>query len=61
MPELPPDCQDIIALADWLELLALESPDGNSSTGDLKNALQLALGQEKAANLSRDVMWELND
>jgi hypothetical protein len=61
MLELPRDSQEVIALADWLELLALESGDGNSSAGDLVNALQIAVGSERAEQLSLEVFFEMEE
>lgn len=42
MLPLPDSPTDPLKLADWLELLALTSPDGNSSRGDLERALHAA-------------------
>ena len=42
MLELPDSPTDPLLLADWLELQALISPDGNSSRGDLESALRVA-------------------
>ncbi|NOT46537.1 MAG: hypothetical protein HOP17_02140 [Acidobacteria bacterium] len=39
---LPPESTDELRLADWMELLAILSPDGNSSRGDLESALTTA-------------------
>ena len=39
---LPSESTSIIKLADWLELMALQSPDENSSKGDLESALTTA-------------------
>lgn len=39
-PKSPTNLKDPIALADWLELLAIDSDDGNSSDGDLRSLLQ---------------------
>ena len=41
MVDLPHDLTNPIALADWLELSALEAGDGNASAGDLTSALQI--------------------
>ena len=59
--ELPKSLEDVIALADWLELLALQSADGNSSIGDLRDALQLPLGGKRADELARDTLIEIED
>lgn len=40
MLELPSEIKEPIKLADWMELLALISPDKNSSYGDLSSALR---------------------
>lgn len=61
MFKLPINCEDIIALADWLELFALGSGDGNSSAGDVFNALQIAVGKDKARVLSLEVMAEIEE
>ena len=42
MLELPDSPTDTLRLADWLEIYALLSPDGNSSRGDLESALRVA-------------------
>ncbi len=42
MPALPPTPTSVLALADWLELLALSEADGNASRGDLEEALNAA-------------------
>src|SRR5437867_431865 len=42
MLPLPPFSIDRIKLADWIELSALLSPDGNESSGDLERALKRA-------------------
>lgn len=39
---LPSESTNIIKLADWLELMALQSSDDNSSKGDLESALSIA-------------------
>lgn len=61
MLELPRDCTDAIALADWLELIAIESGDGNASAGDLINALQIAVGGKAARQLSVEAMLEIEE
>jgi hypothetical protein len=61
MLELPRDFQEVIALADWLELLALQSGDKNASLGDLLSALQIPLGREEAKTLTFEVMSEIED
>ena len=61
MPELPRTLEDVISLADWLELVALESGDSNASSGDLTNAVQIPLGKVKAEELSLEVLIELED
>lgn len=40
--ELPSEPSNALKLADWLEILALLSADGNSSRGDLEGALNLS-------------------
>ena len=40
MPRLPMPVTDELKLADWLELYALTSPDGNASFADLERALR---------------------
>ena len=40
MIPLPCDPSDAVLLADWLEILALLSPDGNASSGDLSRVLK---------------------
>ncbi len=42
MLPLPESPTDRVELADWLEIHALVSPDGNSSRGDLERALRTA-------------------
>jgi hypothetical protein len=42
MLALPDSPTDPVKLADWLELWALKSPEGNSSRGDLERALRPA-------------------
>lgn len=54
---LPPNTSDPLALADWLELTALEAGDKNSSAGDLSAALQLLAGGGNARAI--DVMEDL--
>ncbi len=61
MLELPNDFEDVLALADWMELIALESGDRNASAGDLVNALQIPAGKDKANELSLEVMVEIED
>lgn len=56
---LPSDLSDPIVLADWLEVLALTSNDGNSSHGDLERELN-RLGVDDKDGLCRDAMSELN-
>lgn len=56
---LPSDLTDPIILADWLELLALSSADGNSSHGDLERVLN-RLGVEDKDSLCRDTVSELS-
>ncbi len=64
MVRLPPDYSDIIALADWFELTALEAGDHNTSAGDLTSALSFLLDDDdrndKAEELSLEVMAEIN-
>ncbi len=40
--QLPDDLQNVISLADWLELTALSSADGNASRGDLERQIKKA-------------------
>lgn len=61
MLELPRNPQDIISLADWLELFALKSGDQNASAGDLINAVQIPLGKERAKESSLEVLLELEN
>ncbi len=56
---LPSDLTDPIMLADWLELIALSSADGNSSHGDLERVLN-RLGVEDKDSLCRDTVSELS-
>lgn len=56
---LPSELADPIVLADWLELVAISSDDGNSSHGDLERGLN-RLGIEDRDSLARDAMQELN-
>ena len=56
---LPSDITDPIVLADWLELLAMMSDDGNSSHGDLQRVLN-RLGTSDVNGMCTDVMGELN-
>lgn len=46
MLELPSELKEPIKLADWMELLALTSPDKNSSYGDLSSALRRTAAYE---------------
>ncbi len=57
---------DRIKLADWLELCALISPDGGSSSGDLESALNTAglldgAGSEAIQQKALEVFDELED
>lgn len=61
MLELPKDWQDPVALADWLELSALEAGDSNASVGDLKNVLGFLADTEKAEELALEVVWEIEE
>jgi hypothetical protein len=56
---LPSDITDPIALADWLEMLALTSPDGNASHGDLQRVLN-RLGTSNTDVISTACMNELH-
>ena len=56
---LPSDTSDPLVWADWLELLALTAPDGNSSHGDLNQVLGM-LGAENLDSISIDTMNEIN-
>lgn len=61
MLALPRNAEDVISVADWLELVALESGDQNASSGDLINALQIPLGKKKAQEISLEVLLEIED
>lgn len=66
MIPLPESPTDRLKLADWLEICALLSPDGNSSRGDLESALRAASlleteGDEAIERKSLDVFRELED
>lgn len=56
---LPSDTTDPIIMADWLELMALTTADGNSSHGDLQRALN-RLGVDNFDSVCTDSMRELN-
>jgi hypothetical protein len=59
MPRLPSNLKDVIELADWLELSALEAGDKNASAGDLLSALQIGRNDEADEELSLEVMREI--
>ncbi len=66
MLSLPDSPTDKIRLADWLEIYALLSPDGNSSRGDLESALRtsglFARDESEAIEIKAlDVFSELED
>src|SRR6266404_1373121 len=59
-----PKTDDVIRWADWLELAALTSADGNSSRGDLEGTLRLGgylQNQERIEERCNAVFSELND
>ena len=56
---LPPNVTDPIALADWLELLALTTADKNASYGDLQRMLN-SLSVENLDGICAASMLELN-
>lgn len=56
---LPPNVTEPIDLADWLELQALSTDDGNASHGDLQCALK-TLGIDDLAETCAGSMRELN-
>jgi hypothetical protein len=56
---LPSDLTSPILLADWLEILALNSADGNASHADLQRSLN-RLGAHNADELCIGAMTELN-
>jgi len=56
---LPSNITDPILLADWLELLAITSDDGNSSHGDLYQELN-RLGVDNLDSICTASMLELN-
>ena len=56
---LPSDLTDQISLADWLELLALRSPDNNASHGDLERELNRA-GVDNSESICSLTLGELN-
>jgi hypothetical protein len=59
MLDLPPDLSNVLALADWLELSALEADDKNASAGDLTGSLQILLGVDASEELALQVMHEI--
>lgn len=61
MLELPTNIQDIVSLADWLEISALNAGDKNASAGDLQNALQLVADHQTAETLTLSTFLELED
>ena len=56
LPETP---TDVIKLADWLEIYALISADGNSSRGDLERALRRASLFQSARNDESNAIEEV--
>jgi hypothetical protein len=61
---LPSEATNILKLADWLEIYALISADGNSSRGDLEKALRTssvfeARGREAVEEVCLQVFFEL--
>lgn len=56
---LPSETCDPVVLADWLELVALGAADGNSSHGDLQQALK-RLGVENHIGVCTETMREIN-
>jgi len=66
MLPLPDEPTDRIRLADWLELCALGSPDGNASSGDLETALKRGslldeYGSEAIQQTAMEVFDELEE
>lgn len=66
MIPLPDAPTDKLKLADWIEIYALLSPDGNSSRGDLESALRTAGlfepdGHEVIERKALEVFGELED
>ncbi|MCX5784600.1 MAG: hypothetical protein NTX59_02830 [Elusimicrobia bacterium] len=58
---LPDSPKDVIKLADWLEIHALISPDGNASRGDLERPLKRAsIFQSATGNESNDIDEAIN-
>lgn len=53
MPEAPKSATDIARLADWLELTALETDDGDASAGDLERALNIQTTGDLADTLAQ--------
>lgn len=56
---LPSDLTNPIGLADWLEVLALNSADGNASHADLQRSLN-RFGAHNVDELCNGAMFELN-
>ncbi len=56
---LPSDLTDQIILSDWLELLAIISPDNNASHGDLERELTRA-GVDNGDTICNSTLGELN-
>lgn len=66
MLPLPDSPTDTIKLADWMEFLALLSPDQNASRGDLEGALRIAspfsaADDDAIENIIIGVFYELED
>lgn len=56
---MPKNLKDAIALADWLELSAIEAGDKNSSAGDLLSVLALVRNDDVDDELSLEVIREI--
>jgi len=59
MLELPDDLTDIIALADWLELVVISLDEKQTSISYLEDALQIPLDEEESHDLASEVVIEL--
>lgn len=56
---LPESLEDVVALADWLEIQAICSEDGNSSIVDLERSLKIASKREVVDQVIPQVAIEL--
>lgn len=59
MLQLPASLEDIVGLADWLEIKALQSPDGNASQVDLEKNLRIALPKDRVSEIVPEVFLEI--